>query len=142
MQDFAVDAVEHVPVVTLTNGIRVANFSSPHTFTFTDGSVLPACAKERALHLMLQSHEREIPGVKGSVDLELTFEMSLAVEEALITLNMREDIDIVLVPLPVLQALKDKPFKGQDLRKAIGKCRVCRVSDRVSKTIHHDRFCR
>jgi hypothetical protein len=68
--------------------------------------------------------------------------MSLAVEEALITLNMREDIDIVLVPLPVLQALKEKPFKGQDLRKAIGKCRVCRVSDRVSKTIHHDRFCR
>jgi hypothetical protein len=140
MQDFAVDAVEHVPVVTLTNGIRVANFSSPHLFTFTDGSVLPACSKERALHLMLDSHARETPGVQGSVDLELTFEMSLAVEAALVALNAREDIDIIIVPFPVMTALKEKPFKGHDLRQTVGKCRGCRVADRVSKTVHHDRF--
>jgi len=136
------DTVEHVPVVTLTNGVRVANFSSPHLFTFTDGVKLPACSKERALHLMLESHERESPGIKGTIDLELTFEMSLAVEEALVALNAREDVDIIIVPFPVMTALKEKPLKGVPLRQTIGKCRVCRTADRVTKTIHHDRFCR
>lgn len=29
-------------ITKLSNGLRVANFSSPHPFTFEDGSVIPA----------------------------------------------------------------------------------------------------
>ncbi len=47
---------------------------------------------------------------------------------------MREDIDVVLVPFPVMTALKDAGI-------SIGKARVIRVADRVTKMIHIDRFC-
>ena len=35
-------------ITTLTNGKKVANFSSPHEFKFTDGSILPAVSDELA----------------------------------------------------------------------------------------------
>jgi hypothetical protein len=126
---------EVVPVVTLSNGLRVANFSSPHAFTFVDGSVLPACSKERALRLMLDAHEHEEPGIKGTTDIVLEWAMSLAVKQELAALQARSDIDVIIVPLPVMTVMKDG-------KMPIGKCRVIRVADRVSKAVHVDRFCR
>ncbi len=126
---------EVVPVVTLSNGLRVANFSSPHSFAFVDGRVLPACSKERAERLMLGALEHEEPGIKGTTDIVLEWAMSLSVEQELAVLQARRDIDVILVPLPVMTVVKD-------LELPIGKCRVIRVADRVTKTIHIDRFCR
>ena len=122
-----------IPVVTLQNGIRVANFSSPHAFNFDDGTILPACSPERAKSLMLESTEREI--LRGRwTDIELEFSLSDSVRQAVKELELRTDIDIILVPLPVLQALEKAECYTQ-------KCRVVRVADRVNKTIYSDKFC-
>lgn len=121
------------PVVTLSTGVRVANFSSPHEFTFTDGSVLPACSDQRARWYMLKSDELETDQGKW-VDIELQFFTSADIELEISALEKRDDIDIILVPFPVLEAHKQ-------LGLGVGKCRVCRMADRVSKMIYHDRFC-
>lgn len=121
------------PVVTLTNGIRVANFSSPHPFTFDDGTVLPACDPERSRSLTLEAVERPTP--RGSwTDIELWFRPTRIVDTALAELESDPDITIILVPLPVMEAMKD-------CGRNIGKCRVCRVADRITKTICANRFC-
>ena len=45
--------MEEMPITVLSNGIRVANFSSPHDFEFEDSSILKACSKERAEKLKI-----------------------------------------------------------------------------------------
>ena len=127
-----------VPVVTLTTGLHIANFSSPHTFVFTDGTVLPACSKQRAETMMLNAVEREEPGIKGTTDIVLKWKLTEVISREIMDLECREDIDIVIVPLPVMTVLKGfAPFDAPN-----SKYRVIRTADRVTKTIHHDRFCR
>jgi hypothetical protein len=121
------------PVVTLQNGIRIANFSSPHPFNFNDGTILPACSPERAKALMLESTEREIPRDRWT-DIELEFSMSDSVLTAIKELEKNDAVDIILVPFPVLQALEKAECYTQ-------KCRVVRVADRVTKEIFCDKFC-
>ena len=140
---------EDAPVVTLSNGLRVANFSSPHSFKFTDGTVLPACTATRAQTLMLEAEELTLKtyitqtnvssnGMHVHVpitDILLSWKMSDVVAEALVALQANADVDVVLVPLPVMTALKEYGHEP-------GKARVIRVADRVTKEIHIDRFCR
>lgn len=128
-----------VPVVTLSNGLRVANFSSPHDFHFVDGSILPACSEERARVLMLDSEEVESKRWIGGadikvIDIELKWKMSQAVEQALGELFHSEEFDVLIVPLPVMQAMKEQ-------RMLLGKARCIRMADRVNKKSHIDRFC-
>lgn len=121
------------PTVTLKSGLVVANFSSPHPFTFTDGSVLAACSSEHARALMLTPIEIERPSPCGRfTDIELTFEMSPDVLRALVAVNRLDSVDVVLVPLPVMKAMSPGTCP---------KARTVRVADRVAKVIHHDRFC-
>jgi len=124
-----------VPRATLSNGVNVANFSSPHTFTFTDGTVLGACHPDRANWLMLISEEIESPGIKGTTDIELTFAMSEDVRQALDGLQKIEGIDIIVIPLPVMLAMT---AAGMPL----GKCRSIRMADRITKAVHTDRWCK
>jgi len=49
------------PVITLDNGITIANWSSPHPFTFTTGEVLPACEPDRAKEMSLKIKETKVP---------------------------------------------------------------------------------
>jgi hypothetical protein len=130
--------MEHpdVPVITLSNGVRVANFSSPHTFTFVDGRVLPACSAARAQETKLEAIERTTANFHAiqALDIHLSWGMTNTIHRDLCALSVREDIDVVLVPFPVMTALKDAGI-------AIGKARVIRVADRVTKMIHIDRFC-
>ena len=122
-----------IPIAVLKSGVRIVNFSSPHSFTFDDGTVLPACTPERAKSLMLESVELVTPKDRWA-DIELIFSLSQKVSKALLELEMDEDVDLILVPFPVMEALKKA-------NHPIGKCRVCRVADRVSKIIHADKFC-
>lgn len=143
------DVRAYVPVVALSNGLRVANFSSPHPFTFVDGHVLPACAPERAQWLMLEAEETRVTnhitqrwghtnvGVPIT-DIILSWKLTPDVMAEVARLHEVEDIDIVLVPLPVMQALKEF-CPDTSLYK---KCRVIRTADRVAKTIYIDKFCR
>jgi len=143
------------PVVVLSNGLKVANFSSPHPFTFDDGSVLPGCSPEMSRSLMLDAREEETRSECGRFsNINLSFDMSETVFEALESLSDL-DVDIVLVPLPVMQAAKawfneiappsprSPRYDDDDKRffKGFSKLRTCRVADRVSKTVYHDKFC-
>lgn len=119
---------------TLSNGLRVANFSSPHAFAFEDGTVLEAVAPERSRALSLDAKEVEQVGVKGTTDIVLSFKMNAETQDHIDQLNGMSDVDIVLVPFPVMTALKEG---GQ----AIGKCRCIRTADRITKKICIGKFC-
>lgn len=125
--------------VELSNGLVVANFSSPHPFNFEDGTVLEACSPERARALMLVATEIEsVVEVRGRqvIDIDLSFSMTPTVEQELSELCLDESIDIVLVPLPVLQCAR-----ARSARSINRKVRGIRVADRVTKAIHINRFC-
>lgn len=126
-------SINEAPIVVLKNGIRIANFSSPHSFTFDDGTVLPACSAERANSLMLNTIENESFNGKWT-DVDLTFAMSQEVSDEIARLEQSDEIDIILVPFPVLEAMKKRSLP-------IVKCRVCRVANRVTKVLHSDKFC-
>jgi hypothetical protein len=126
--------IDDAPIVILASGATVANFSSAHPFTFDDGSTLQGCTAARCRELMLHSAEEETINPGGWVDIELRFVMSEAVKLELERLQGREDVDVILVPFPVLSAVKEAGLP-------VGKCRTVRMADRVSKTAHSDRFC-
>ena len=121
------------PVTTLFSGIRICNFSSPHEFKFDDGSTLPACDRERSQKLTLKAKEEETQQ-ENWVDIQILFQMSEPVERELQELQTREDIDIILIPFPVMESLKRAGME-------IGKCRVVRMKDRTNKIAFSNRFC-
>jgi hypothetical protein len=123
----------NMPVITLANGLRVGNLSSPHPFRFTSGEELPAVSRERTGALNLDVKEVVHPRATHT-DIELVFVLTAAVAAALDAADADQGVDIVIVPLPVMTALKAAG-------RSIGKARVCRVADRVSKEIHPDVFC-
>lgn len=127
---------------TLKNGLIVFNFSSPHQFVFDDGTILGACSPERARALMLEATETQVPYrlPKKWTDISLEFHMSEAVEQELNKLHGERfsDVDIILVPLPVLQCAKIvRLTRGSKLWPKI---RCIRVADRATKTIFSDKF--
>jgi hypothetical protein len=93
-------------IITLSNGKRVANFSSAHSFTFEDGSVLAAHDKDFAELYKVNFHE----SVDDDGDVSLSFSLSLEVLD-LVAEWMRVYreglVDVVFIPLPMLQPLKD-----------------------------------
>jgi len=127
--------------ITLANGIRIANFSSPHMFHFDDGSVLGPVSEEVMLLGKLNAEEIKHPRRDGGVDIELAFSITPECTHALAAwLDKWEavDIDIVIVPFPLLQLLrqvgwlssvKDSPF------------RTIRCVDRATKLNSSTKFC-
>jgi len=122
-----------MPIITLSNGLVIGNFSSPHPFNFEDGSVCPACDPDRVKAGSLECIESEIPGIKGTTDIQIEWKLTEGVVKMLEEAEA-SDADVVLVPFPVMTAIK---AAGRD----IGKCRVIRVKDRQTKAIFVDRFC-
>lgn len=139
------------PVVTLLNSLRVANFSSPHPFNFTTGEVLPACEKDRVIAGELICEEeltecrvnRESPLEPGKTirveNLQLTWRLTETIQRELTALECDSGVDIVLVPFPLLSALREA--YGDDYRLHYPKVRVIRCADRITKAIYPDRFC-
>lgn len=126
-----------VPVVRLSNGVVVANFSSPHSFEFTDGTILPACSLERANLLALDSQEIEMTNGDGQihfVDIVLNWGMSETVRVELLRISKIRGYHILLIPLAVMTAVKAGNLP-------IGRCRCIRRVRRGSDVIHTDRFC-
>jgi hypothetical protein len=126
--------IQIFPNVTLSNGVRVLNFSSPHSFVFDDGTVLPACEPDHVERGAMDVTEDETPDpALGTIDVELKFELNWDVLDLLSEADTY-DVDIILVPLPVLTALRGN-------LGGIGRCRTCRVVDRQSKVISSTKFC-
>ena len=120
---------------TLSNGLIVGNFSSPHDFKFTDGSILPAVSNEEAEHLKVTFNEELIPHKNGiTTDVKLSFSISQIVYYRMIEwqkMNMLGLVDIVICPLPMLKGLKH----------AHPIFRSVRIEDRIKKLVSIDKFC-
>ena len=125
-----------MPTIKLSNGLTIANFSSPHTFTFTSGEVLESCTPERSSKLMLRAVEKETQNPKGFSDIDLNFELSDVVKEALIEAHGDDVVDVVLVPFPVLSSVRESGTSS-----LFPKIRTIRCANRVTKEIYPDRFC-
>ncbi len=134
-----------MPIVELENGIKVANFCSPHPFNFTTGEVLPACSPERVKALSLDVVEKESPHPRNPeiTDIEIRFELTDVIKLAL-QAAQESEADVVLVPFPLLEASREW-IKGSSPTPGSwrsSKIRVIRSADRITKAIYPDRFCR
>jgi len=125
------------PTVKLSNGIVVANFSSPHSFKFEDGSILEACNKEQAEQGTLEKAEIEKKWKKGLIAVQPRFRIPTSVLGVLNELDNIDEIDVVLVPLPVLLCLREN-----GLIDTFQKVGTILVKDRMTKEICINKFCR
>lgn len=120
-------------ITVLTNGKKVANFSSPHDFVFEDGMILPAVSKEEAERLKVDFHEDEL---NTDGDIELTFSLSLDVIGNMnqwIMLHQFGDVDIVYCPLPMITAIKERYGREWLIKSPFRAIRmVSRTEKRVS----------
>ena len=136
--------ITEAPAVNLTNGLRVANFSSPHAFNFVDGTVLPACDEPRSRALSMDRADEESPwpgplfGVKAAIQqVKPKFLLNDATLAALWEAQETWDVDIVLVPFPLLQAVQQDDSR---LFKSLTKIGTVIMEDRVTKAAAIDRF--
>jgi hypothetical protein len=142
------------PVVTLTTGVRVANFSSGHDFVFDDGSVLPACETDRVRAFMLSPHEIESVNASGKwTDIALEFKATSEVVNELRNMQEDPDVDIIMVPLVVIRCIqeweREQLVYGDSVEARnspfFWKLRTQRKTARDTKDgpapIYHDRFC-
>ena len=129
-------------IIELSNGLTVGNFSSPHSFLFEDGSELPAATEEDAARGKLAAVEVEQPGIKGTIDIDLTFMMTdscRALMKEWELLRNQGKVDIVLVPLPVKTAFEADT--GSSLAESVFRVIRVRADKRKERWIHIDRFC-
>lgn len=138
------------PCVNLTNGLRVANFSSPHSFNFEDGTILPACDEERSKVLAMdRADDVEMTwpgptyGVVGTIlAVRPVFGLTYVVLKALADLQESWDVEVVLVPFPLLSALRDRGMldAAKDNWPAFTKVGTVIMTDRITKTAAIARF--
>ena len=137
--------VEGFPVVRLTNGVVVGNFSSPHEFVFDDGTVLPAVSPERSRELSLEKGEitelvtaRRTGATFFNVRIEYRVSgKALAAIEAAEELFRKGEVDVFLVPLLMREALKEHYGVG-DLSST--PFRLCVLQDRATKVVSSAQF--
>ena len=120
-----------MPILMLKNGIKVANFSSPHSFTFDDGTVLESCNETRSAELLLNKTTSLVERIKDVVDLvhvgfEINDKMIEAIHEADKEAQER-GIDIVIVPLPVRTVIRENNIEVNSVFATIV------MTDRVKK---------
>lgn len=135
--------VENMYIITLSNGLRVGNFSSPHSFTFIDGNVLPKVSDNFAKEMMLDLKETPVRNHKHGPKVKTVkkdFRLTPLLHEAIawwVTIYETDQVDVVLVPLPVMDAMS-KVFSESKLMAM--PFRVISVADRVTKAIEIDKF--
>jgi hypothetical protein len=120
--------------VILSNGLCVANHSSPHPFLFDDNSILLACSNERAQALKLNDEDVSSWNDGGWYDVKKKFILNDVVRKSIDELQQDQSVQIILVALPVLLALKDAGL-------SVGKARAIFIVDRVSKKVSISKFC-
>ena len=132
-------------IVTLTNGKKVANFSSPHEFKFEDGTILPAVSPEYAEKLKVNFHETDI----GGGDILLDFSLSAHI---LIDIAYWQDmylsglVNVVYCPLPMMQALKERIVSDPHSLPSIESIkdspfRSIRIEDRIKRLVSINKQC-
>ena len=140
------------PIIKLNNGLNIMNFSSPHSYAFTTGEILPACHADVAQRYKLDSdHLRHDRGVYS--DVLIKYEISDHMFKVLLNATIYNGIDIILVPYPVLDAwssmvrlestfdVEDEMWTMSDAERVLLKIRTCKLDDRVTKVIKSNEFC-
>lgn len=121
--------------IRLSNGKRVGNFSSPHSFTFEDGNVLSGVSDLDAVRLQVTFNEIEL----AHGDVKLSFTLSQEVKKQMqhwLTEYQAGNIDVVFCCLPMITALH---AEGYDVLHS--PFRSIRVTDRISKLISITKQC-
>ena len=130
-------------VVRLSNQLIVGNFSSPHDFTFEDGTILPAVSDYDSIRLKVNFNETVVDDnlAKKYKTIMLDFTLS---DEVIREMNVwhkmwqHNDVDIVLCPLPMIQALQQT---DDDLKSLLDSpFRAVRMKDRIKKLSSIDTF--
>ena len=140
--DYTVDGSKPVRILivqSLSNRKRVGNFSSPHDFKFTGGTILPAVHNEEAERLKVtfveSLHENEL----YNIDVTLSFKISQEILDEMehwMRLWRSSRVDVVLCPLPMLQGLKES---GYDIVNS--PFRAVRIEDRINKLVSITKQC-
>lgn len=124
------------PIIELSNGKLVANFSSPHPFTFTDGSILPAKSEDEAERLKVNFHE----DIDEDGDVKLSFSLSTQLYDEIIYWQQKyinKEINVVFCPLPMITAIKGQI--QDDLKET--PFRTIRQEDRIKKLVSIEKQC-
>jgi len=141
--------IQKYPAIRLENKLVVVNFTSPHPYTFNTGEVLPACSDEVAQEMKLSELHLDEKNKGGWIDVEINYCITEPIMDDLINLVAFDITDVVLVPYPVLEALKsyetddpDEKAIKKEIDFVLTKTRTCRLDDRVTKVIKSDEFCK
>jgi hypothetical protein len=124
-------------IITLSNGKRVANFSSPHPFRFEDGSVLPAVSNFMSEKLKVTFIEDELE----NGDIRLSFKLSDDVKREMIEyydLWFNNELEVAFCPLPMIVAIKEEMGENYLINSPF---RSIRVEDRINKVISINKQC-
>lgn len=132
----------------LSTGLKVANFNSPHNFTFEDGSILKGVSHEFSKSTSLDSEDIEKKGEKFT-SVTKKFVMTEVAMLELVTV-CKTDADVVIVPLPVLLTLKDElvmrkceafqELKVSEFKLIMSKVATCILTDRINKLCSATKF--
>lgn len=123
-------------IITLSNGKRVANFSSPHAFEFEDGTILPEVCTADSQRLKVTFIEEDL-GNGG--DVKLSFELSDQVKSEMRFwrgLWLDKQVDVVFCPLCMITAMYEERMNVE-----LSPFRSIRVVDRISKKISISKQC-
>jgi hypothetical protein len=102
--------MDKMPIVTLANGLRLGNFSSPNQFIFVEGDeILEACSEERVDILnpgILEIHNNQtINGISiksVEIDSHSTAELLDEIHDQLRNL----EVDIILLSVSVMEIIR------------------------------------
>jgi hypothetical protein len=135
MKEYLEDCKMDPVIIELSNGKKVANFSSPHSFKFTDGSVLPAVSSEEAERLKVNFIET----LDSDGDVQLAFQLSEDLRAEMkkwYTLYLQGKVNVVFCPLPMITALKEENYALKN-----SPFRACRIEDRIEKLLSIEKQC-
>ncbi len=133
-------AIESAPSITLSSGLNVVNFSSPHPFNFDSGEILPGCSPERSRALSMGGDDvTKTQTLRNGKVVELVtkrFTMTEGILRELYLLQNNVHVDVILVPFPTLQGLQRLEKIGM-----FSKVATVYVVNRETKAISNSKFC-
>jgi len=133
-------AIESAPSMTLSSGLNVVNFSSPHPFNFESGEILSGCSPERSRALSMGSDDvtksTTLPNGKVVELVTKRFTMTEGILRELYLLQNNIHVDVILVPFPTLQGLQASGEIGM-----FSKVATIFVVNRETKAISNSKFC-
>ena len=143
------------PAIVLNNGTRVVNYSSPHSYRFDTGEILPACDQTLVkIHSLIENHIEE-ENANGWIDVKIKDKLQDIQLESLRMIAKDPNVDVILVPLRVRSLLVNLRTDGRHQnedgspadyyelnRMVVEKTRVCRIEDRLNKLVSSTKFCK